>query len=109
MSGHHDAYFRGAQVDGEVGEVVNNVEEYISHPDQFRLRQTGSPWRIVIVAPDRDQGRHGGEFSENLLPAAIAAMNDVIAAHEKRARVRPQKPVGIRNKSDAKPGSRETV
>ena len=102
MTGDDDTDSRSAGVDVEFREIMDDVDEYVTHSDQLGRGEVRRPRLRVVVASDCNQRSHDGEFIENLRLADITAMNDVVAAHEKRARVRPQKPVGIRNKSDAK-------
>jgi len=89
MTGHDHAHPRGAGLDVEFREIVNDIDEDAAHPDQLRLAQARRPRLRVVVASDRNQGRHGGEFIQNAGAAHIAAVNDVVAAGQKRARLGP--------------------
>jgi hypothetical protein len=90
MTGNDDTNPRGAGVDIELREIVDDVDEYVAYPDQLGLTQARRPRLRIIIASDGNQRSHGGEFLENLGPADVAAVDDVIAADEKCARLRPE-------------------
>jgi hypothetical protein len=89
------AHARGPWIDVEFGEIVNHVDEYVAHSDQFGVPQALGPGRGIIVAPDCDEGSHGGQVIENLGITHIAAVHDVVAADEKRTRFGSEQPMGI--------------
>src|SRR5229473_4819770 len=101
MTGNYNAYTRGGGVDVEFNEIVDDVDEYIADSDELGQRQPSRPGLGVVVASHRDQRRHEIELIENPSAADIAPMHDVVAAHEKCARLRPQKPMGIGDESNA--------
>src|SRR6266404_4789053 len=101
MTGDDDAYARGDGVQVEFSEIVDDVDEYIADSDELGQRQPSRPGLGVVVASHRDQRRHESELIENPSAADIAPMHDVVAAHEKCARLRPQKPVRIGDQPNA--------
>jgi ribosomal protein S16 len=101
MTGNDDAYSGGAGLDIEFREIVDHVDEYVTHSDQLRLPEAHRPRSRIVVASDRNQRRQEGELIENLGFADISAMDDVVTADEKRARLGPEKSMSIRYKSNA--------
>jgi len=101
MTGDNDTYIRNGGIDVELCEIVDDVDEYITHSHQFGHRKARRPGLRVVVASHRNQRSDDGKFFENLRLADVAAMNDVVGARKKRTRLGPQKSMGIGDKSYA--------
>jgi hypothetical protein len=82
VAGHDDVEARGARVDVHFIHVMQDV-----NADTFQLkceveRDLRCPLTLVVVSPDRMDRRYGPQLLENLGPADVAGMNDVLNARE---------------------------
>ena len=96
MTGDNDADSGGTGVDIEFREIMDHVDEYVTHSDQLRLPEARGPRSRIVVASDGNQRRQEGKLIENLGFADIPAMDDVVAADQKGARLGSQKSMSIR-------------
>jgi hypothetical protein len=82
VTGHDDVEAGGARVDVHFIHVMEDV-----NADAFQLkcevkRDPRCPLALVVVSPDRIDRRYDAQLLENLGPADVARMNDVLNARE---------------------------
>ena len=82
VAGHDDVEAGSAWVHINLIHVVEDVNADIFELQCEVKRDLRRPGAFVVVTPDRVDRRYGPQFLENLRPADVARMNDVLNARQ---------------------------
>src|SRR5579862_2739045 len=83
----------------QLRKIVYHVELDFLETDALAFRQQLRPRTLVVVAAHCRKGCDRRELLEHALRADVAGVNDVVAAAQKSAGLRPQQAVGVRDES----------
>jgi hypothetical protein len=82
VSGDDHVYALGDGIDAERLEIVENVDGSLSEPDELGIGVTSRPFARIDIASDRRDRRCPPKSCEDIGPADVPGVNDVVDARE---------------------------
>jgi hypothetical protein len=83
------------RVDAQLGNIVQDEDEYRSDLEHLGLRHPLGPRAAVVVATNRSNRGKGGKPFQNTSVPDVTSVNDEITSAQKRHRLRPQQTMRV--------------
>lgn len=80
MPGHHDIVPFGGRIERQFLSVMDDEESAAEKLHGRRIRDSVSPIIAVYIASDGGNGRDLGELMDDVLPADVTGVDDVVDA-----------------------------
>ena len=87
------------RVDAQLGNIVQDEDEYLSDLEHLSLWHSLGPRGAVVVATNRGNRGEGSKPFQNTSVPDVTSVNDQVASAQERHRLRPQQAMRVRDES----------